>query len=96
MRTPLKPSNQKQIVKKVKTAIKRDMNISPENRSYNDLKSWEDYCYETYNYNGNATRFIAINKFLTFIDREDWKLSTPPAEYRIYPTLTEEERTLYL
>jgi integrase len=96
MRTPLKPSNQKQIVKKVKTAIQRDMNISPEKLSYNDIKSWEDYCYETYSNNGNSTRFIAINKFLKFIDKEEWKLPCPPGEIRVYPTLTEEERTLYL
>ena len=83
LRQPLKPSNQKQIVKKVKTAITRDMNIQPENLSYNDLKSWEDHCYETYCNNGNSTRFIAINKFLTFINKEDWKLETPPAEVRV-------------
>jgi hypothetical protein len=96
LRQPLKPSNQEQIVKKVKTAINRDMNISPEKLSHQDIKSWEDHCYETYNNNGNSTRFVAINKFLTFINKEEWKLPTPPAEVRVYPTLTEEERTLYL
>ena len=37
-----------------------------------------------------------MNKLLTYLNHEDWKLKLPPVELKLYDTLTEEERERYL
>jgi integrase len=92
----LKPSYRKWIIKKIKTALKTQVGKLPSQLAKKHIEEWEEYCYSKYQNNGNLSRFQAMNKLLTYLGHEDWKLKLPPVERRLYDTLTEEERERYL
>lgn len=96
VKKPLKPSYCKWIIKKVKTILKTHLGKLPSQLTKEDIEKWEEYCYSTYLNNGNIARFQAMNKLLTYLGHNDWKLKLPPVERRIYDTMTEEEREGFL
>ena len=96
IKRPLKPKHKKWIMQKIKTSLKKHIQELPSNLKQEDMQKWEEYCYQNYQNNGNISRFMAMNRLLTYLGHEDWKLKLPPVQRSIFPTLTEEERTRYL
>jgi integrase len=96
IKRPLKPGHKKWVLQKVKTSLKKHIQKLPSKLTQADIKDWEEYCYQNYKNNGNISRFMAMNRLLTYLGHEDWTLKLPPVERKVFPTLTEEERTRYL
>ena len=96
VKKPLKASYRKWIIKKINTVLKTHIGKMPSQLTKKDIEKWEEFCYSKYQNNGNLNRFMAMNKLLTYLGHEDWKLKLPPVERRLYDTLTEEERERYL
>ena len=72
------------------------MDTTPSNLTLFDVKEWKERCCEKYQLNGNLNRFYVINKFLEYIDCEEWMIPLLPVVSKVFPTLTEEEREKYI
>jgi len=96
IKKPLKKSYRKWILKKLKTVLKTHIGKLPSKLTKQDIGHWEERCYNKYENNGNLGRFQAMNKLLTYLGHEDWRLKLPPIERKIYDTITEDERERYI